>query len=74
MPLLAPQVVIFVSKAQGLGPAEEELRPRVGRSWVIHYLSPKDGVMPERIALPSGSQPYVDPSADGVERAELVEV
>jgi hypothetical protein len=30
--------------------------------------------MPERIELPSGSQPYVDPSADGVERAELVEV
>lgn len=74
LPLLAPQVVIFVSKAQGLGPAEEELRPRIGRSWVIHYLSPKDGVTPERIELPSGSQPYVDPSTDGVERAELVEV
>src|SRR5690606_30242367 len=43
LPLLAPQVAVFVSKAQGLGAAEEELRPRVGRSWIIHYFSPKEG-------------------------------
>jgi DNA sulfur modification protein DndD len=74
LPLLAPQVVIFVSKAQGLGSAEAELRPRVGQSYVIHYLSPKEGVMPETIELPSGVMPYVDPSDNDVERAELLEV
>jgi DNA sulfur modification protein DndD len=74
LPQLAPQIVIFVSKAQGTGAVEEELRPRVGRSWVIHYMSPKEGVVPEPIELTSGSYPYVDPSADGVERAELLEI
>jgi len=74
LPLLAPQIVIFVSKAQGLGAVEEELRPRIGRSWVIHYLSPKEGVAPEPIELAWGSYPYVDPSPDGVERAELLEI
>jgi DNA sulfur modification protein DndD len=74
LPQLAPQVVIFVSKAQGLGAAEEELRPRIGRSWVIHSLSPKDDVSSEAIELPSGSHQYVDFAPDGVERAELLEV
>jgi DNA sulfur modification protein DndD len=74
LPLLAPQIAIFVSKKQGLGAVEGELRPRIGRSYVIHYLSPKEGVVPEPIELASGSYPYVDPSADGVERAELVEI
>jgi DNA sulfur modification protein DndD len=74
LPQLAPQIVVFVSKAQGLGPAEEELRPRIGRSWVIHYLSPKDDVGSETIELPSGSHPYVDFAGDGIERAELLEV
>jgi DNA sulfur modification protein DndD len=73
LPQLAPQVVIFVSKAQGLGAAEEELRPRVGRSWVIHYLTPKDDVTPESIELSFGSVRYVDLATDGVERAEIVE-
>lgn len=74
LPQLAPQIVVFVSKAQGLGPAEEELRPRIGQSWIIHYLSPKEDVSPETIELPSGSHPYVDFANDGIERAELLEV
>ncbi|MFB4285072.1 AAA family ATPase [Nonomuraea sp. MTCD27] len=73
LPLLAPQVVIFVSKAQGLGPAEEVLRPRTGRSWVIRYMTPKADVSPETIELPSGSYPYVDLASDGVECAKLLE-
>lgn len=73
-PLLAPQIVIFVSKAQGAREVEEELRPRIGRSWVIHYLSTKEGVAPEAIELTSSSYPYIDPSIDGVERAELMEI
>ena len=73
LPLLAPQVVIFASKAQGLGAAEEELRPRVGRSWVIHSLSPKAGISSETIELGSGTYPYVDFASDGVERTELLE-
>ncbi|MDA8310873.1 MAG: AAA family ATPase [Actinomycetota bacterium] len=73
LPQLAPQVVIFVTKAQGLGAAEEELRPRVGRSWVIYYLTPKGDVTPESIELSFGSVPYVDLATDGVERAEIVE-
>lgn len=73
LPQLAPQVVIFVSKAQGLGAAEEELRPRVGRSWVIHYLTPKEDVTPESIELSIGSFAYIDLASNGVERAEIVE-
>lgn len=74
LPTLAPQVVIFVSKAQGVGAVEEELRPRIGSSWVIHYLSPKEGAVPEALELQTHIHPYVDPSSDGVERAELLEV
>jgi DNA sulfur modification protein DndD len=74
LPALAPQIIIFVSKAQGLGPAEEELRERIGRSWVVHYFSPKEGMTPERIKLSSGEYPYIDSPTDGVERAELVEI
>lgn len=74
LPTLAPQVVIFVSKAQGVGAVEEELRPRIGRSWVIHYLSPKEGAVSEALELPAHVHAYVDPSSDGIERAELLEV
>jgi DNA sulfur modification protein DndD len=74
LPSLAEQVVVFVSKAQGLGAVEQELRPRVGGSYVLHYLTTKDDARVESLEVGSSSYPYIDRTTDGVERAELLEI
>ncbi len=43
IPRLAPQVVIFVSKSQGLSAVRDELAPRVGKEYVNVYHTPKEG-------------------------------
>ncbi|MFD0538753.1 hypothetical protein ACFQY7_38535 [Actinomadura luteofluorescens] len=60
LPRLAPQVVIFVSKAQGLGVVENELRPRVGHEYIIQTQTPKQSAKPERIDLGGRSFSFVD--------------
>lgn len=74
LPELAPQVIVFVSKAQGLGAVEEELRHRVGRTHIIHYWTTKDDVEPEHIELAGEKCPYIDCADDRIERAELITI
>ena len=75
LPQLAEQVVVIVSKAQGQSEGVyEHLAPRVGRSYVISYATPKPGVVVETIMLANQTYPYVRPSPDGSEYAELTEV
>ncbi len=73
VPRLAPQVVVFVSKSQGLGAVQEQMGPRISREYVIDFHTPKEDLEVETIALRSGTYPYISRSTDG-EHADLVEV
>lgn len=73
IPALAPQTIVFVSKSQGLGGVQEELAPRVGRSYVLSYHTSKN-VDPEMITLGDKTLPYIRVSGDGTEFVETLEV
>lgn len=73
LPGLAEQIVILVSKSGGQG-AVDHLESLVGRSYVIHYLTPKVDVPSETIELGDAEYSYVDVSDDGSEYAEITEV
>lgn len=74
IPALAPQVVIFVSKSQGLGAVEQHLAPRVGERYVISYSTPKPGVTDEEIELDNKLLAYISASGNNYEWAEVREV
>jgi DNA sulfur modification protein DndD len=74
IPALAPQVVIFVSKSQGLGAVQAELAPKVGEIYVISYSTPKPDVVHETIALDNREVAYISASGNDYEWAELREV
>ncbi len=74
IPQLSPQVVVFVSKSQGLGVVSDALAPRVGRRYVISYHTPKNDADAEQIELASRTFPYIVKAGDGWEWAEVKEV
>jgi DNA sulfur modification protein DndD len=72
IPQLAPQVVVMVSKSQGLGAVKDVLLPKVGRQYVIrHSTNDRDKV--EEIELPGGKTDFVV-FDDGPEWARIEEV
>lgn len=73
LPALAEQVVVIVSKSGGDG-AVEHLKNRVGKSYVIKYVTPKFGAKSETIAIDGHDYAYVESSRDGSEYAILSEV
>lgn len=73
LPALAEQVVVIISKAHGEG-VLEHLSARIGRSYVINYTTSKADAKTEEIVLSGETFPYIQPSADGSEFAELIEV
>ena len=73
LPKLAPQVIVLVSKSQGQGPVENEMRPFVGEQSVIAYHSPKESDSNETIEIDGRSHPYILTGTE-VELAEIVEV
>lgn len=74
LPQLASQVVIFVTKSQGLHAVKDKLLPKVGREYVIGYRTPKEGEERETIELRSGTFAYIEPVSGDVEWAEIQEV
>ncbi|MGN6275628.1 MAG: AAA family ATPase [Solirubrobacterales bacterium] len=72
IPKLAPQVIVLVSKSQGLGAVKDVLWPRVGKQAVIRHAT-GDRTKAEDIELPSGKVPFVV-YEEGVDSAEIVEV
>lgn len=72
IPRLAPQVIVMVSKSQGLGAVRDVLWPRVGKQAVIRHATSDRG-KEEEIELPSGTVPFVVYD-EGVDAAEIVEV
>lgn len=73
LPALAEQVVVMVSKSGGKG-AVEHLKSRVGKSYVIKYLTPKPGAKEETIVVADREYAYVECSDDGSEYAIFTEV
>ena len=74
LPLLTEQVVLFVSKAQGLGTVERELRDRIAEEYVITYHTPKPAAERETIQLRGREIDYIVPSPDDTEWASLTKV
>lgn len=72
IPRLAPQVIVMVSKSQGLGAVKDVLWPRVGKQAVVCHAT-SDRSKEEDIELPSGKVPFVV-YEEGVDAAEIVEV
>lgn len=73
LPSLAEQVVVIVSKAGGEG-AFEHFRDRVGKSYVIQYVTPKTDAEEEGIEIDGAEYEYVKPSKDGAEFAMIGEI
>jgi DNA sulfur modification protein DndD len=74
IPELAPQVVVFVSKSQGLGAVQAELAPKLGERYVISYWTPKTDVSDEMIELDGRECSYISASGNEYEWAEVEEV
>lgn len=74
LPTLAPQIIVLVSKAQGLGVVQEELRPRVGKAFVVQFDTSKQDAPVETIDVFGSERPYIQQSPDGIDRANIVEV
>jgi DNA sulfur modification protein DndD len=64
IPILAPQVIIFLSKAQGLGAVQGKLAPRIGEQYVVSYYTPKKDASEEEIVLDGRKFPYIKRSSD----------
>lgn len=74
IPQLGDQVIVLVSKSQGLGVVLEKLRSRLSRRFVIDYKTPKLDSRAEAIDLDGQLFPYVTPSETVSEWAQLREV
>ena len=74
IPALAEQIVVFVSKSQGLGIVLQQLGPRIDRRFVIDYQTTKPGAEAETIDLGQQRFPYITPSGTASEWAQLREV
>jgi len=74
IPRLAPQVIVLVSRSQGMGAVQEQMAPRIHREYVIEFHTPKPDLEPETIELRSGAYPYITRSTNAYEHAELVAV
>jgi len=73
LPELAEQVILINSSAQGEA-VLEHVESRIGRSYVITYATPKEDADDESITLNNATYPYIVPSPDGSEYAQLTEV
>jgi DNA sulfur modification protein DndD len=72
LPALAEQVVVMVSKSGGDG-AVEHLSNKIGKSYVIRYVTPKPDAKSEKIVINEHEYAYVEHSDDGSEYAILSE-
>jgi DNA sulfur modification protein DndD len=74
LPGLAPQVVLFLSKAQSSGEVRSELEPRVGAVAVIEARMARSDVDPEFIMLDGREYPYVSVDPGDQDTSQIVTV
>ncbi len=70
LPALAEQVVVMVSKSGGDG-AVEYLSKKIGKTYVIQYVTPKTDAKNESVVIDEHEYAYVEHSTDGSEYAIL---
>lgn len=71
LPTLANQVIVFVSKSQGMGPVLEYLTPFCAGISILHYRTVKKNEEEERIRILGEEFPYISRSIDGSEWASI---
>lgn len=71
LPSLANQVIVFVSKSQGMGPVLEELAPFSAGISILHYRTTKENEEEEIIEIRGEEFPYISRSIDGSEWASI---
>ena len=71
IPSLAPQVVLFVSRAQGAGVVRSELEARIGEQYVISYHTPKGEAEEEFFEIAGRRWPYIERSQNSFEWATI---
>ncbi|TJY69479.1 hypothetical protein E4J89_11200 [Arthrobacter sp. CAU 1506] len=71
---LAPQLVVLVSKSQGLGNVLTELRPFLSHLGVIQSHASGSGVEPEDIELSGTPYPYIRPSETAYSKLQEIEI
>lgn len=74
IPELANQLVVLATKTQWRGEVEREMKPRVGRQYVLSYKSPKPDCEEDAIELNGSRYPLVTHSPNEFEYTEIVEV
>lgn len=74
LPELTDQVIIFVSKSQGLGPVHEELGSKIGREFIIHLETPKQKIEIENLDLYGQNYPFVTRSKDRNENVSIIQI
>lgn len=74
LPSLAPQVVLFLSKAQSAGEVRAQLEPRVGAVAVIDAQMARTDVQPEKLSYDGQEYPYVSVQGGDADRSSLVTI
>lgn len=74
LPALANQVVFLVNRSQWEGPVEAAIESRVGREYVLSYLTPKTDASEDAILRHGKKYDIVWRNIDGYERTEVREV
>lgn len=71
LPELAPQVILFLSKAQSSGEVREQLQPRIGAVAVIEAEMARTDVEAESITFDGREFAYVTPAGGGQDKSTL---
>ena len=71
LPSLANQVIVFVSKSQGMGTVLEELAPFSAGISILHYRTIKENEEEECIEIRGEEFPFISRSIDGSEWASI---
>jgi len=74
LPLLANQIVVLVSKTQWRGEVEDEMKAKVGSSYVLTYYSPKEDVKKDEVTINGHNYTLVMPSPNEFEYTEIMEL
>ncbi|WP_427500889.1 AAA family ATPase [Methylomonas sp. MED-D] len=74
IPELANQVVVLVTKTQWRGEVEDEMTPKIGKSYVLTYYTPKAEVIKDDVSIDGHSYPLVMQSPNEFEYTEVLEI
>lgn len=72
--ILANQVITLVSKTQWREEVQEALTPRIGKSYVLTYYSPREDTLVSEIRLGSKTYPLIKRSTNEYEHTTIEEV